>query len=69
MTSINIIDFVSQPRPSGIRYTVRRSDLDNAIAAIELALEYVGKLGDFGANYLTDIRDQLVAARDSLVLD
>lgn len=36
-----------QSRPTGIRYTVRRSDLDNAIAAIELALEYVGKLGDF----------------------
>jgi hypothetical protein len=69
MTNINVLDSVSQSRPSGIRYTVRRSDLDNAIAAIELALEYVGKLGDFSVNYLTDIRDQLVAARDSLVLD
>jgi hypothetical protein len=56
-------------RANGIRYTARRSDLDNAIAAIELALEYVGKLGDFDVNYLTEIRDQLVAARDSLVLD
>jgi hypothetical protein len=69
MTNINVLDSVSQSRPSGIRYTVRRGDLDNAIAAIELALEYVGKLGDFGVNYLMDIRDQLVAARDSLVLD
>jgi hypothetical protein len=60
---------VAPLRANGIRYTARRNDLDNAIAAIELALEYVGKLGDFGVNYLTDIRDQLVAARDSLVLD
>jgi hypothetical protein len=30
----------------------RRNDLDNAIAAIELALEYVGKLGDFDVSSL-----------------
>jgi hypothetical protein len=47
----------------------RRSDLDNATAAIELALEYVGKLGDFDVSSLTDIRDRLVIAHDSLVLD
>jgi hypothetical protein len=39
------------------------------MAAIELALEYVGKLGDFDVSSLTDIRDRLVVARDSLVLD
>ena len=33
---------------NGIRDKGRRNDLDDAIAAIELALEYVGKLGDFG---------------------
>ena len=69
MTNINILDFVSQSRPSGIRYTARRNDLDNAKAAIELALAYVAKLGDFDVSSLTDIRDRLVVARDSLVLD
>jgi hypothetical protein len=48
---------------------IRRSDLDNATAAIELALEHVGKLGDFDVSSLKDIRDRLVAARDSLLLD
>ena len=56
-------------RANGIRDTARRNDLDNAIAAIELALEYVGKLGDFDVISLTDIRDRLVVACDSLVLD
>lgn len=56
-------------RANGIRYTAQRNDLDNAIAAIELALEYVGKLGEFDLSSLTDIRDRLVVARDSLVLD
>jgi len=56
-------------RANGIRYTARRSDLDNAIAAIELALEYVAQLGDFDVSALADIRDRLLAARDSLVLD
>jgi hypothetical protein len=56
-------------RATRIRYTARRSDLDNAVAAIELALEYVGKLGDFDVSSLMDIRDRLVAARGSLVLD
>jgi hypothetical protein len=55
-------------RANGIRYTARRSDLDDAIAAIELAFEFVGKLGDFDLSSLKDIRDRLVAARDSLVL-
>jgi hypothetical protein len=69
MTNINVPDSVSQSRPSGIRYTVRRSDLDNAIAAIELALEYLIELGDFDLSFLTDMRDRLVVARDSLVFD
>jgi hypothetical protein len=56
-------------RTNGILYTVRRSDLDNAIAAIELALEYVGKLGDSDVSSLTHIRGRLVVARDSLALD
>ena len=56
-------------RANGIRYTARRNDLDNAIAAIELALEYFGKLGDLDVSSLTDIRDRLVVTRDSLVLD
>jgi hypothetical protein len=56
-------------RANGIRYTARRSDLDDAIAAIELALEFVGKLGDFDVGFLKNIRDRLVAARESLVLD
>jgi hypothetical protein len=69
MTNIHITGSVGQP---AVRLTLRtshRGDLDNAIAAIELALEYVGKLGDFDVNYLTDIRDRLVVARDSLVLE
>jgi hypothetical protein len=56
-------------RPNGISYTARRNDLDDAIAAIELALEYVRKVGDFDVSSLTVIRDRLVVARDSLVLD
>jgi hypothetical protein len=52
-------------RANGIRYTARRNDLDNAMAAIELALEFVGRLGDFDVSSLTDIRDRLVVARDS----
>jgi hypothetical protein len=56
-------------RANGIRYTARRSDLENAIAAIDLALECVGKLGDFDVNSLTGIRDRLVVACDSLVAD
>jgi hypothetical protein len=56
-------------RANGIHYTARRRDLDDATAAIELAVEYVGKLGDFGVSSQTDIRDRLVVARDSLVLD
>jgi hypothetical protein len=56
-------------RANGIRYTARRNDLDDAIAAIELALEYVGNLGDFDVSALRDIRDRLVVARDSLVFD
>jgi hypothetical protein len=56
-------------RANGIRYTARRHDLDDAIAAIELALEFVGKVGDFDVSSLTDILDRLVVARDSLVLD
>ena len=54
---------------NGIRDKGRCNDLDDAIAAIALALEYVGKLGDFDVISLTDIRDRLVVARDSLVLD
>ena len=54
---------------NGIRDKGRRNDLDDAIAAIALALEYVGKLGDFDVISLTDIRDRLVVARESLVLD
>jgi hypothetical protein len=53
----------------GIRYTARRSDLDNAIAAILLALECVAKVGDFEVSSLTNICERLVAARDSVVLD
>jgi hypothetical protein len=56
-------------RANGIRYAAQRNDLDNAIAAIELAFEYVGKLGDFDLSPLAMIRDRLVNARDSLVLD
>jgi hypothetical protein len=56
-------------RASAILYTARGSDLDDASAAIELALEYVGKLGDFDVSSLKDIRDRLLVARDSLVLD
>ena len=56
-------------RANGIRYTARRNDLDDAIAAIELALEYVGNLGDFEVSSLRDIRDRLVVARDSLVFE
>ena len=56
-------------RANGIRYTARRNDLDDAIAASELALESVGKVGDFDVSSLTVIRDRLVVARDSLVLD
>ena len=56
-------------RANGIRYTARRNDLDDAIAAIELALEYVRKVGDFDLSSLTVIRDRLAVARDSLVLD
>jgi hypothetical protein len=69
MTNIHITGSVGQP---AVRLTLRtshRGDLDNAIAAIELALEYVGKLGDFDVNYLTNIRDQFAAARNSFVLD
>ena len=56
-------------RANGIRYTARLNDLDNAMAAIELALEFVGRLGDFDVSSLMDIRDRLVVARDSLVFD
>jgi hypothetical protein len=56
-------------RVNGIRHTAQRNDLDNAIAAIELAFEYVGTLGEFDLSSLTIIRDRLVVARDSLVLD
>jgi hypothetical protein len=50
-------------RANGIRYTARRNDLDDAIAAIELALEYVGNLGDFDVSSLGYSRSARSRAR------
>jgi hypothetical protein len=69
MTNIHMSDSVGQPAPRLTPHTSHRGDLDDAIAALELALEFVGKLCDFDVSSLTDIRDRLVVARDSLVLD
>lgn len=69
MTNIYITGSVGQPAVRLTLPTSHRGDVDDAIAAIALALEYVGKLGDFDVSSLTNIRDRLVVARNSLVLD
>jgi hypothetical protein len=65
-TSYSALASQQQVVPLRANDTGRRNDLDDAIAAIELALEYVGKLGDLDVSSFADIRNRLVAARDSL---
>ena len=64
MTNIHTTGSVGQPTVRLTLRTSHRGDVDNAIAAIELAIEYVGKLGDLDVSSLTDIRNRPAAARD-----